>query len=76
MILAAFDAIRPESRFLVESLSQQGVDIWMLSGDNPTSACTVGAMVGIPYDQQRRTCAGGSLTAITDTVPGLGHHWR
>ncbi|KAK1044062.1 hypothetical protein LTR74_018359 [Friedmanniomyces endolithicus] len=69
MILAVFDAIRPESRFLVESLSQQGVDIWMLSGDNPTSACTVCAMIGIPYDQQRRTCAGGSLTAITDTVP-------
>lgn len=47
-ILAASDALRPESRPVVEALHRQGVDVWMISGDNPTTAQAVGVMVGIP----------------------------
>ncbi|KAK5153520.1 hypothetical protein LTS14_007691 [Recurvomyces mirabilis] len=48
MIFAVSDPIRPESHFVIQSLARQGVDVWMLSGDNPKTACAVGAMVGIP----------------------------
>ena len=50
-ILAISDAIRPESRSVIEALSRQGVEVWMLSGDNPKTACAVGAMVGIPEER-------------------------
>ncbi|KAI8648726.1 hypothetical protein NCS55_01480900 [Fusarium keratoplasticum] len=47
-IFAASDPLRPESRPIVEAIQRQGVDVWMISGDNPTTAYAVGAMVGIP----------------------------
>ena len=50
MIIAVSDALRPESRRVVESISRQGIQVWMLSGDNRTTACAVGAMVGIPNE--------------------------
>ncbi|KAI8648531.1 hypothetical protein NCS55_01491800 [Fusarium keratoplasticum] len=47
-IFAASDPLRPESRPVVEAMHRQGIDVWMISGDNPTTAYAVGAMVGIP----------------------------
>ncbi|KAI8648031.1 hypothetical protein NCS55_01501200 [Fusarium keratoplasticum] len=47
-IFAASDPLRPESRPVVEAIRRQGIDVWMISGDNPTTAYAVGAMVGIP----------------------------
>ncbi|OIW24986.1 heavy metal translocatin [Coniochaeta ligniaria NRRL 30616] len=47
---AASDPLRPESRPVVEELHRLGVDVWMISGDNPTTAQAVGAMVGISPD--------------------------
>lgn len=49
-IFAVSDALRPESRSVVEALQRRGVEIWMISGDNPTTANAVGAMVGIPAE--------------------------
>ncbi|KAH6962127.1 E1-E2 ATPase-domain-containing protein [Ilyonectria sp. MPI-CAGE-AT-0026] len=49
-IFAASDPLRPESRPVVEALHRQGIDVWMISGDNPTTAQAVGAMVGIPTE--------------------------
>lgn len=46
-IFATSDPLRPESRHVVETLRSQGVDVWMISGDNVTTARAVGAMVGI-----------------------------
>lgn len=51
VILAISDAIRPESRSVIEALARQDVEVWMLSGDNPKTACAVGAMVGIPEER-------------------------
>jgi Cu+-exporting ATPase len=42
------DPIRPEAMRVVQTLKQRGIDVWMLSGDNPTTANAVGAQVGIP----------------------------
>jgi len=46
-ILAASDPLRPEAPAVIEALQQRGIDVWMISGDNPTTAGAVGEMVGI-----------------------------
>jgi heavy metal translocating P-type ATPase len=47
-ILAASDPLRPEAAEVVRLLQHRGVDVWMLSGDNPKTANAVGSQVGIP----------------------------
>ena len=47
-IFAASDPLRPEAIEVVESLRTRGIDVWMLSGDNPSTANAVGRQVGIP----------------------------
>lgn len=42
------DPLRPEAITVVQVLKKRGIDVWMLSGDNPTTANAVGAQVGIP----------------------------
>lgn len=42
------DPLRPEAISVVQALKKRGIDVWMLSGDNPTTANAVGAQVGIP----------------------------
>jgi heavy metal translocating P-type ATPase len=51
IILAASDPIRPEARPVIEALGRHGVEVWMISGDNPTTAVAVGAAVGIPEER-------------------------
>lgn len=46
-IFAASDPLRPEAREVVASLQASGIDVWMLSGDNPSTANAVGKQVGI-----------------------------
>ena len=46
-IFAASNPLRPEASAVIEALQQRGIDVWMLSGDNPMTACAVGDMVGI-----------------------------
>ncbi|KAF4813370.1 putative copper-transporting ATPase HMA5 [Colletotrichum siamense] len=50
-IFAVSDAIRPEAKPVLDALREQGIDVWMLSGDNVKTARAVGAMVGIPEDR-------------------------
>lgn len=49
-IFAASDPLRPESAEVVRALQSQQVDVWMLSGDNPSTARAVGLQVGISPD--------------------------
>ncbi|KAF2277531.1 heavy metal translocatin [Westerdykella ornata] len=42
------DALRPEAIKVIQALKDRGLDVWMLSGDNPITANAVGAQVGIP----------------------------
>jgi heavy metal translocating P-type ATPase len=46
-IFAVSDPIRPESRGIIEALQRRGKDVWMLSGDNQTTANAIGAQLGI-----------------------------
>ncbi|KAK6433811.1 hypothetical protein LTR95_010012 [Oleoguttula sp. CCFEE 5521] len=50
-IFAAADPLRPEARTTVDAITRQGVQVWMLSGDNKITATAVGAMVGIPAER-------------------------
>ncbi|RYP25013.1 hypothetical protein DL765_000241 [Monosporascus sp. GIB2] len=50
-IAAAFstaDPVRPEAPTVVHTLREGGIDVWMLSGDNVTTARAVASQVGIP----------------------------
>ncbi|KAH7399354.1 E1-E2 ATPase-domain-containing protein [Pyrenochaeta sp. MPI-SDFR-AT-0127] len=42
------DALRPEAIGVIDALKKRGIDVWMLSGDNPITANAIGAQVGIP----------------------------
>jgi cation transport ATPase len=42
------DPLRPEAAGVIKTLQNRGIETWMLSGDNPTTARSVGAQVGIP----------------------------
>ncbi|KAF2187058.1 heavy metal translocatin [Zopfia rhizophila CBS 207.26] len=50
-LAAAFsisDPLRPEAISTISALKKRGIDVWMLSGDNPITANAVGVQVGIP----------------------------
>ncbi|RYP75788.1 hypothetical protein DL769_003744 [Monosporascus sp. CRB-8-3] len=50
-IAAAFstaDPVRPEAPTVVHTLREGGIDVWMLSGDNVTTARAVANQIGIP----------------------------
>lgn len=48
MICAVSDPPRPEAFAIVDALERRGMDVWMMSGDNPTTATAVGDTVGMP----------------------------
>ncbi|KAJ5085342.1 hypothetical protein N7532_010113 [Penicillium argentinense] len=50
IMLAVADPVRPESKGVLQALRDRGVDVWMISGDNPTTANAVGQIVGISSD--------------------------
>jgi Cu+-exporting ATPase len=47
-IFAVIDPPRPEAQQVVTMLRRWGMDIWMISGDNPVTARAVARAVGIP----------------------------
>ncbi|RYP59471.1 hypothetical protein DL770_010182 [Monosporascus sp. CRB-9-2] len=50
-IAAAFstaDPVRPEAPTVIHTLREGGIDVWMLSGDNVTTARAVASQIGIP----------------------------
>ncbi|CAO2656875.1 Nn.00g056780.m01.CDS01 [Neocucurbitaria sp. VM-36] len=47
-VFSIADPLRPEAIHVIEALKKRGIDVWMLSGDNPVTANAVGAQVGIP----------------------------
>ena len=45
------DQIREDAGYVVESLTRQGINIYMLSGDKRSTAEHVGSVVGIPKEK-------------------------
>ncbi|KAF9883617.1 hypothetical protein FE257_003124 [Aspergillus nanangensis] len=50
LMLAVADPVRPEAVTTVKALQDRKVAVWMISGDNATTAQAVGKMVGISPD--------------------------
>ena len=48
---AVADPLRPNASAVCRAIQRRGIQVWMLSGDNPTTARAVAQMVGIPTDQ-------------------------
>lgn len=48
LIMAASDPMRPESATVVNDLQKRGIAVWMISGDNTTTANAIGKAIGIP----------------------------
>lgn len=51
MTLAVSDPLRQEAFATIKALKKRGIDVWMISGDNLTTATAVGTMVGIPKEK-------------------------
>ncbi|KAF9052122.1 E1-E2 ATPase-domain-containing protein [Panaeolus papilionaceus] len=49
-IFSIADKIRPEAQSVVKRLRAQGVEVWMISGDNEVTAKAVAGQVGIPLE--------------------------
>ena len=47
-IFSIADPLRPEAIGVIDALKKRRIDVWMLSGDNATTAFAVGAQIGIP----------------------------
>ncbi|CRG88249.1 hypothetical protein PISL3812_05277 [Talaromyces islandicus] len=48
IMLAVADPIRAEAKGTIKAIQDRSIAVWMISGDNPTTAHAVGSMVGIP----------------------------
>lgn len=47
---AASDPLRPDAAAIVSAIQLRGIQVWMLSGDNPITARSIAQMVGIPAE--------------------------
>ncbi|ANB11018.1 Cu(2+)-transporting P-type ATPase CCC2 [Sugiyamaella lignohabitans] len=47
LVMGAADAVRPESKEVIEALTSRGIECWMISGDNEITAKAVAAQVSI-----------------------------
>ncbi len=71
-IAAIADSIRPEAAEAVGRLRQQGVDVWMLTGDNPATAAAVARQTGIAHFRAGMSPAGKAR--FIATLQANGHH--
>ncbi|CAE6521641.1 unnamed protein product [Rhizoctonia solani] len=51
------DSLRPDAASTIKSLTQRGLEIHILSGDNPRVVTRTASALGIPTDQARGNCS-------------------
>lgn len=74
-MLAVANPVRPEAKDILQALRDRGIAVWMISGDNPTTAHAVGKMVGIPPEN---IIAGVLPKQKADKIQSRAHRhgWR
>ncbi|KAF8534318.1 E1-E2 ATPase-domain-containing protein [Trichophaea hybrida] len=50
-MFATTDPIREEAPSVISELRNNGMDVWMITGDNPTTASAIAGLVGIPENR-------------------------
>lgn len=50
-MFATADPIREEAPFVIQGLRASGIDVWMITGDNPITASAVASQIGISADR-------------------------
>jgi len=51
VMLACRDEVRAETKPVIEYLTKQGIECWMITGDNGLTASAIGKEIGIPSDR-------------------------
>jgi P-type E1-E2 ATPase len=50
-LVGVSDVPKPDARAAVRALRESGIDVWMASGDNASTANAIGEAVGIPHER-------------------------
>ena len=70
-LVRAADPVRPEAAAAIAELRSAGIDVWLVTGDEPASAAAVAARVGIPSEHVRAgVLPADKATAVRDLQKG------
>ncbi|KAH6592692.1 hypothetical protein BASA50_007912 [Batrachochytrium salamandrivorans] len=50
-VLGIADLVRPESADVITALEKRGIEVWMVTGDNDTTARAIGSQLGVSPDR-------------------------
>jgi Cu+-exporting ATPase len=67
-IIAVRDELKEDARTVVEALSQRGIDVWMITGDNQRTARAIAHEVGIAPERVRAGVAPGDKADAIDEL--------
>src|SRR3546814_7693845 len=67
-ILAIADTIKPTSKKAIETLQKNGIDVYMLTGDNRQTAAAVAKQAGLRHRSEEHTSELQSLMRISYAV--------
>ena len=71
-MLAIADPIKPEAATAVRQLVDEGIAVWLVTGDAQATAAAVGAEIGIPSDRVRADVLPGDKARIVEELQAAG----
>jgi Cu+-exporting ATPase len=67
------DPVRPAASRAVAELRSAGIDVWLVSGDDPAAAAGVGNAVGIAADHVRGAMLPADKVRVVSEIQAAGH---
>src|SRR5262249_30510403 len=71
-LLAVSDGLKRDARATVAELTQQGLEIWMVTGDNSRTALAIAGEAGIPAERVRAEVLPGGKASIVARLQSGG----
>jgi Cu+-exporting ATPase len=71
-VVGLADAIKPHASEVVDQLRASGVEVVLLTGDNPTTAAAVGSSLGLPADRVIAGVLPDAKAAQVEALKALG----